>query len=448
MNRNRKDERGVTMMVVAFTLVAILAMAALSIDVAELYVSRGEAQRAADAAALAGAKMFVTSGVTSVLGSLNVMATDPTTVCASGPAGSTAAANVQAEAVATQNLIAGQPAVVTSITCDTSDAANPKITVSVTRTGVPTFFARIWGYISTNVNATATAEAYNPSGTVGNSESTPIATSIKPWLVPNCDPNSGVGPCTTGYFIDPANGNVRLNGSFIGTTIDLKTISSGAGSGNAGTLSSYSLRIPAASPAPLCPDPGSVPACGGILSSSYFDNIACSSQVPVSCGEQIGNGGGATISVQTGGTVPGQTISGGECLIHASGTNLGQGQDSLTSVGPPPAVIQGGDNNPDPNFRGVPNISRSDSIVTVPLYDGSILCTAGFGGCFNRHEPVIGFLQLAITQADPTGSGTPQLEAVILNASGCSPASIAAYGSVTPVTGSGTTPVPVRLIHN
>src|SRR6185437_15309114 len=99
MNRNRKDERGVTMMVVAFTLVAILAMAALSIDVAELYVSRGEAQRAADAAALAGAKMFVTSGVTSVLGSLVETATDPTTVCASGAACSTAAANVQAEAV-------------------------------------------------------------------------------------------------------------------------------------------------------------------------------------------------------------------------------------------------------------------------------------------------------------------------------------------------------------
>src|SRR6185437_16012448 len=189
MNRNRKDERGVTMMVVAFTLVAILAMAALSIDVAELYVTRGEAQRAADAAALAGAKMFVTSVVTSVQGSTNVMVTDPTTVCTTGPAGSTAAANVQAEAVATQNLIAGQPAVVTSIVCDTSDPANPKITVSVTRTGVPTFFARILGYISTNVNATAIAEAYNPSGAVGTSEPTPIATAIKPWLGPNCDPN-------------------------------------------------------------------------------------------------------------------------------------------------------------------------------------------------------------------------------------------------------------------
>src|SRR6185312_895396 len=128
---------------------------------------------------------------------------------------------------------------------------------------------------------------------VGTSEPTPIATAIKPWLVPNCDPNGGAGPCPTGYFIDPTTGNIRLNGSVIGTTIDLKAISSGPGSGNAGTLSSYALRIPVASPAPLCPGSGSVPACASVLTNSYFDNIACSSQVHVSCGEPIGSGGGA-----------------------------------------------------------------------------------------------------------------------------------------------------------
>ena len=37
-------------------------MAALAIDVTTLYVARGEMQRAADAAALAGAKAFVDSG--------------------------------------------------------------------------------------------------------------------------------------------------------------------------------------------------------------------------------------------------------------------------------------------------------------------------------------------------------------------------------------------------
>ena len=61
----RKGERGVTMALVAISYVAILAMAAIAIDVVSIYVARAEAQRAANAAALAGAKMFVNSGYTS-----------------------------------------------------------------------------------------------------------------------------------------------------------------------------------------------------------------------------------------------------------------------------------------------------------------------------------------------------------------------------------------------
>ena len=53
-------------MLVAVSLVTLLAMAALAIDVVTLYVARSEMQRAADAAALAGAKAFVDSGVTSL----------------------------------------------------------------------------------------------------------------------------------------------------------------------------------------------------------------------------------------------------------------------------------------------------------------------------------------------------------------------------------------------
>ena len=60
----RSGERGQTIILVAVSLVSLLAMAALAIDVVTLYVARGEMQRAADAAALAGAKAFVDSGVT------------------------------------------------------------------------------------------------------------------------------------------------------------------------------------------------------------------------------------------------------------------------------------------------------------------------------------------------------------------------------------------------
>ena len=50
----RPGERGQTILLVAVSLVSLLAMAALSIDVVTLYTAHGEMQRAADAAALAG----------------------------------------------------------------------------------------------------------------------------------------------------------------------------------------------------------------------------------------------------------------------------------------------------------------------------------------------------------------------------------------------------------
>ena len=54
----RRDERGITMLIVALAMVAIIGMAALSIDVITLYLAREEAQRAADAAALTAARVI------------------------------------------------------------------------------------------------------------------------------------------------------------------------------------------------------------------------------------------------------------------------------------------------------------------------------------------------------------------------------------------------------
>ena len=61
---NTRREGGQTIVLVAVSMVGLLAMAALAIDLTTLYVAHGEIQRAADAAALAGAKAFVDSGVT------------------------------------------------------------------------------------------------------------------------------------------------------------------------------------------------------------------------------------------------------------------------------------------------------------------------------------------------------------------------------------------------
>lgn len=54
-----RDDRGSVMVVVALAMTAILSMVALAVDVGMLFTARGEAQRVADAAALAGAGSFL-----------------------------------------------------------------------------------------------------------------------------------------------------------------------------------------------------------------------------------------------------------------------------------------------------------------------------------------------------------------------------------------------------
>ncbi len=114
--------------------------------------------------------------------------------------------------------------------------------------------------------------------------------------------------------------------------------------------------------------------------------------------------------------------------------------------GSAPITISGGNNNPNPLLQGVTSISRSDSIVTVPIYHnaaGPNLCP---GGC-NQTATIVGFLQLGITQNVPDGSAPKagsrgKIEGVVMNVAGCNP------GAGNPVvSGGGVSPIPVRLIH-
>jgi Flp pilus assembly protein TadG len=204
LESSRTRERGITMVLVALAMVAIIAMAALSIDVITLYLAREEAQRAADAAALAAARVISLSGIT---GTASTETDTPywTQICG----GSSSAATQAAQAVAGQNAVGNQAGTVTvtyssgssgSFTSSTSCsglsntfAVNPIVTVQVQRTSLPTFFSRIWGNTGNTVTATAAAEAFNPSnsGANGNQTSTiiPVQPScVKPWIVPNRDP--------------------------------------------------------------------------------------------------------------------------------------------------------------------------------------------------------------------------------------------------------------------
>jgi uncharacterized membrane protein len=172
MNIRIRSEKGVTLLIVAASLVIILGMCALGIDLVAAYLARVQCQRAADAAALAGAKAFVGTSCTSTGG------------C--GPAQEPQATQ-NAISAAAQNPVMGlaPTASTVSIAFSYPDPSEPQITVTVYRDSthtdaLPTMFAKIFGINSMNISATATAEAYN--GQLG-------AGCIKPFLVPNCDPN-------------------------------------------------------------------------------------------------------------------------------------------------------------------------------------------------------------------------------------------------------------------
>ena len=114
--QGRQSESGQTVILVGFSLLALIAMAALAIDVATLYVAHNQAQAAADAAALAGAKAFVTSGYTTNPG------IGGSTVCSGGSPG-TGLADLNAQAAMAQNLVMGVAPTVTT-TCDLTADGN------------------------------------------------------------------------------------------------------------------------------------------------------------------------------------------------------------------------------------------------------------------------------------------------------------------------------------
>ena len=199
------------MVLVALALVAIIAMAALSIDVITLYLAREEAQRTADTAALAAARVLSISGLT---GDPNNSSLSWQAICG----GTGSPATQAAIAVATQSAVGGAAAPTPTVLysaggnaptadCRSLPAAfgvNPMVTVQLQRTGLPTFFSRIWGNTGNSVSATATAEAFNPSnsGNVGNQSPVAIIPvqprCVKPWIIPNRDPLYPDSTCDQG----------------------------------------------------------------------------------------------------------------------------------------------------------------------------------------------------------------------------------------------------------
>jgi len=433
--RTRDGERGITMVLVAISMVAIMAMAALSIDVITLYLAREEAQRSADDAALAAAKIIALSGIT---GDPTNSSLDWGAIC--GPDdGVNGLATRVAKAVATQNSIGGQSTATPTVTYSagagysgagsgdctslnsTPFGVNPLVTVSLTRPGLPTFFSRIWGYTGEQVSASATAEAFNPSnsGSAGDDGGviTPVQPKcVKPWVVPNQDPlnptpnrgnycNQFGGPGACQPIVRPSDGSIVNAGISIGGTgatgvigetfwlvpdcqqpgSNCTLLSSGFGFGGGPVQPeanySSSFGPGGAQPPPnLLYVPGQVttpvigiPSCtqGGEFEQAIE---GCDAPTNYSCG--VPNNGNIVDTTIAPGA---QTTTGVQCLIHqADPSNItgSSGQDYFGTFAAPnffPFQILAGSSSPmvSAGLAAGSPISVSNSIVSLPIYDNT-----------------------------------------------------------------------------
>jgi Flp pilus assembly protein TadG len=407
--RTRKKERGVSLLVVAGGMVMLLAIGAITIDLGSFYLARDEAQRAADAAALAAAKVLADSGC---VGS---------GTCATAET----AATQKAISIGDQNSIGGQSVSLQSgdVTYNIATSQNPRVTVTAQRTAargnaLPTFFAKILGFRTADISAVATAEAYSPSGDTG---STIFCTAcVRPWVLQDCDgshtsPENSLCKGTQAYLLDANNNYAIANPGLAPTGI---------------IGESMNLQVTSVPTQYAAVDYG-----GG--TSGYTSAIQVCQGVLFTCGNTVNTLTGSLGSV---------TASAVETLIHASDDGLGEGQDTIdTTV--TPFQIHAGANNPLVT-RGVVAanavISTSDSLITAFIYDGKRLK----GG--SQTVTIVGFMQAFITQVDENSD----VPIVILNLAGCggNPQANSACGSNASgvggtTTGGGASLMAVRLVR-
>lgn len=468
------------MVLVAIALVAIIAIAALSIDVITLYLAREEAQRSADAAALAAARVISISGLT---GDPNNSSNLWQTICNS----SSSPASMAATAVATQSAVGGTVASpplvtysaggVTSSDCGALGPAfgvNPLITVQVTRTSLPTFFSRIWGNVGNSVNATATAEILNPSASDANGNGgatgsvTPVQPScVKPWMVPNQNPSTAA--CTGGtrgtcpQFVSLPDGAIQNPGIQLVTPAGVIgenfTLFADCGPGTpcplvgTGVAPQPQANFPSGTgafsngPAPATPNleylPGlappssvAVPACsasGAGGNPEYAPAVAgCDENTIYQCGvlgSIAATPSSVDLSENPAWPAPGDTANAVACLLNNSTTVPLAGQDFLDKSSYP-YKITAGSANPNTPIQGSV-VSSSNSIMSFPIYDSTVTVSS----TAPTTVTIVGFLQVFVNNVNPDGS----LNVTVLNVAGCG--NNATNRAVT-----GTSPVPIRLI--
>ena len=403
----RSGERGNTLFLVAGFMFVMLGMGALAIDLASYYVARNQSQKVADSAALAGAKVFVESGC----------------VTNGSCAGEEGLATTRATQAASQNLVEGQPVTVQAVNF-LETPQNPQITVQIQSANLHLYFAGALGITSgPNVGATATAEAYNPSGAAGGA---PIycTSCARPWLIPNCDQfNANAAelnlacPAGQDYFLDPGTnygvanpGCVTANG-VVGEQIDIQLQTK--------------------------------PALYGAMDvdTPFLGNLGDYQQAITTCFTGQTTCGPRNVSVFPGGVPAPATTAGVQNLLHIAANGPVLGQDTIDPTVCPPQIHAGALN--PLVLNGVANvndaISTSDSIVTAYIYDPVNALTPGTPQSVN----IVGFAQIFITYADPNPANLGDVYGVVLGVAGCGSNG---GGTCNNAAIQGATTMPVRLI--
>lgn len=151
------DETGASLVLTLIALMGLLGAAALAVDVGVLVTARSDAQRAADAAALAGASALLDDEPPSE-------------------------AEARAIDLAGQNAIFGGPIEPDEVEVEV-DVARGTVRAVIRRPEIATYFARVIGVDPSGVMARATAQV----------SEAPTASCVKPLAVPDPDPDGETG---------------------------------------------------------------------------------------------------------------------------------------------------------------------------------------------------------------------------------------------------------------
>jgi len=180
LNTKISKKNGAVAVLVALMIVPLIMFTAFAVDLGFLYLTKNEVQNSADAAALAGATVFFRNGVNPDNFDVKGGPAGTTSTCTGATITETAACTAAA-AIGLNEDSTNTFDITVNIWDNMSPAGPlhvPAVKVNLTRTFVPFFFARVFGFLNTDISASATA--------IAKSQSSPLPAPLLPVALNDC----------------------------------------------------------------------------------------------------------------------------------------------------------------------------------------------------------------------------------------------------------------------